>query len=72
LDTHYILFKSNDLFDAYTQLLGTTVRFISEKARILQEFEDLKKENESELTQAINDTRERYLEIESEINNWML
>lgn len=46
------------------------VSYIWSKGRILSEFEEVESQ-ENELTEAINNSRLRHLEIDSEINTWM-
>ncbi len=50
--------------------MATSISFISDKGHILTHFEDVSS-NESDLVKVMNETRFKYLEIDSEIGLWM-
>ena len=71
LDTHFILTKAHELHAMINALVGRTVEFIRDKGEILSEFEDLDG-REGELTELLNASRARFLEIENDVNTWMV
>lgn len=72
LDIHYILAKANDLHTLQTTLMQKTLSFITDKGLILKHFQEIQEETgESEISSLLNQTRLRFLQIESEINLWM-
>lgn len=70
LDIHYVLAKATELHGLQLTLLESSSAFIKEKGQILQHFEDVA--GESPLVKLINETKSKYLEIDSEIGQWML
>ena len=72
LDIHFIHAKSLDLHQLFTGLADKSRAYLNDKGEILSEFEEIEgvgKDNE--VNEAITQTRMRYLEIESEMGNWM-